>query len=112
MKLKISRDLAAQGLVEYALILVLIAVASLSILQISGVSTYNVYCRVASVFSSNACQTSTVYCNDGFNSLSGWQVTAAAELPAAGPAQAPPPSSGEPNDVLRKLMQQREQELK
>ena len=78
MKLKIGRHLAAQGLIEYALIVVLIAIATLAVLQISGVSIYNVYCRVASIFSSTACQTSTVYCNDGFNSLSGWQVTAGA----------------------------------
>ena len=68
---------SAQGMVEYALTLVLIAIASLIILQISGVSLQKVYCRVSGLFVSNACQTSTVYCQDGFNNnLSGWQVTA------------------------------------
>jgi hypothetical protein len=54
----------------------------------------------------------------------GWQLAGSGELPVATvtneapatdetPAASPAPSSaGEPNDVLKKLMQQREQELK
>ena len=54
------------------------------------------------------------------NDDGGWQLVAASELPAASggqaaasPAeQAPSSSGGQANDVLEKLMQQREQELK
>ena len=42
-----------------------------------------------------------------------WQLEAGAEWPpASAGTNAPPPSAGEANEVLRKLMQQREQELK
>ena len=65
----------AQGMVEYALILLLIAIASLLILQLSGISVRDVYCRVASGFGANACG-GTAYCKDDFSNLNGWKVSA------------------------------------
>jgi hypothetical protein len=76
MKPSLSSNHIGQGLVEYALILLLVAISSLLILQLSGVSIRDVYCRVAAGFSANACAISTAYCQDNFKSLSGWQVTA------------------------------------
>jgi fructan beta-fructosidase len=63
-------------MVEYALILLLIAVASLLILRLLGISTRDVYCRVASGFQANACAQSTAYCQDDFNNPGGWQTSA------------------------------------
>jgi fructan beta-fructosidase len=78
MKTNPARNYAGQGMVEYALILLLIAVASLLVLQLSGISVRDVYCQVASGFSANACQQSTAYCQDGFDNPGGWQVATGA----------------------------------
>lgn len=74
MKKKPVKQCAGQGMVEYALILLLIAIASLLVLQLSGVSVSEVYCKVASGFSANACG-KTAYCQDGFDNLNGWKTT-------------------------------------
>jgi Flp pilus assembly pilin Flp len=80
MKTKLGKRFAAQGMVEYALVLVLIAIASLLILQLSGVSIRDVYCRVAAGLGANACG-QTAYCQDNFANLGGWKVSAG---PASG----------------------------
>jgi len=69
---------SGQGLLEYALILVLAAVALVLILQLFGISLRDVYCAVVSIFSdSGTCAVSAkpaAICEDDFTQgLSGWQ---------------------------------------
>lgn len=65
------KKFAGQGLVEYALILALIAVFVILTLRLLGVSVSNVFCTVTGVFSKNGC--SAALCQDDFSSLSGSQ---------------------------------------
>ena len=64
---------AGQGMVEYALLLLLVAIVTLLALQLMGISVREVYCSVASGFTPNACATSTL-CKDDFNNLGGSNV--------------------------------------
>lgn len=58
-------------MVEYALILLLIAIGTILAFQLMGVSISDVYCRVASGFKADACAKTTALCNDEFSNLSG-----------------------------------------
>lgn len=67
-----NRSLPAQALVEYALILVLIALALLGALRLSGTTLAQVYCNIAAkIGNSQACQ--RAYCASDFSSRDGWQ---------------------------------------
>jgi Flp pilus assembly pilin Flp len=66
------RRQAGQGMVEYALLLLLVAIGTLLALQLMGISVADVYCRVAGGFSPNAC--SATLCKDDFNNSSGSKV--------------------------------------
>lgn len=64
-----------QGLVEYALLVVLVAIALILILQLTGVRLSDVYCSVASgITGEETCtQGGENYCSDDFSSeLDGW----------------------------------------
>ena len=61
---------SGQGNMEYALILLLIAVAAIMIMQITGVSVESVFCRVAGGLGAKNCGSSTI-CQDDFTDLSG-----------------------------------------
>ena len=80
MKIQTRDRASAQGMVEYALALLLIAVVCLLILQIFGVSLQGLYCQVAGVFNASACSATaaTTYCNSAFNNLNDWRVTSGA----------------------------------
>ncbi|GAB4479787.1 MAG: hypothetical protein OHK0031_00400 [Anaerolineales bacterium] len=62
----------AQGLVEYALILSLVALAAILVLRVNGLTVAQAYCNIAyQLGSQTACAKS--YCQDDFSSgLSGW----------------------------------------
>lgn len=64
-----AKQQAGQGAVEYAFLLLLVVVGTLLILQLMGISVRDVYCRVASGFSANAC--SLALCQDDFDNLNG-----------------------------------------
>lgn len=60
-----------QGMVEYVLLILLIAIGIMLSLQLMGISIRDVYCRVVGVFTSNACSGSL--CQDTFDNMSGSQ---------------------------------------
>ena len=64
-----------QGLVEYALILALVAVVVLIVLQISGYTVRDAYCAVAEGLGADeACAArEQVYCEDDFANLDNWK---------------------------------------
>lgn len=63
----------AQGLVEYALLLALVAVVTLVILQLSGYSIRDAYCAAAEgLGADDACAREQVYCEDDFANLDNW----------------------------------------
>ncbi len=65
---------SGQGLVEYVLIVLLVAIGALLVLQLMGISVRDVYCRVAAGLGAGSCQqTSTAYCTDGFDTMSNSQ---------------------------------------
>lgn len=66
-----QRPPSGQGLVEYAIILVLAVVAVLVILQVLGVSVRDVFCTVTGGLGGGACKAQTV-CSDSFSSLGSW----------------------------------------
>lgn len=77
--MKTSRQFG-QGMVEYALLLLLVVLVTFLALQLMGISVREVYCRVAGGFTPNAC--ATTLCKDDFSSASGskvrngaWQVS-------------------------------------
>jgi Flp pilus assembly pilin Flp len=66
---------SGQGLIEYALIVLLVAIGALVVLQMMGISVSEVYCKVSSGLGAKACQqTSTAYCTDNFANMSGSQI--------------------------------------
>lgn len=70
---KFSPISKGQGLIEYALILALIAVGSLIALEVTGYSVRDVYCKVAEGFGAeDACAGEQVYCEDEFDNLDNW----------------------------------------
>jgi len=64
-----------QGLVEYVLLLALLAIGAILVLSLSGVSLSDLYCKVASsVGGGKACDEGKTYCQDNFDGdTSGWQ---------------------------------------
>ena len=62
---------SGQGVAEYTMIIILIVVSAILVSRIFGISVYDVYCRVVSVLSPNAC--SGALCSDKFANLSGEQ---------------------------------------
>ena len=59
-----------QGLVEYAVIMALIAVVVILSLSLLGVNVRDTYCKVVKgLGGSGVC---SHYCNDNFTSMSGW----------------------------------------
>ncbi|RME87502.1 MAG: DUF1080 domain-containing protein [Anaerolineae bacterium] len=60
-----------QGLVEFALLLALVALVAFLALQAMGISVREAYCRVASAFSENACTDAGVYCSTSFDGKTG-----------------------------------------
>ncbi len=58
-----------QGLLEYAVLLVLVVAAVILILSISGVNLRDLYCAITGKLGGPICQ---AYCQDGFASLSEW----------------------------------------
>lgn len=63
-----TRRQLGQAMIEYALILLLVFMSALVALQVMGVSVRDVFCRVTSIFTINAC--SAPLCQDDFDSLS------------------------------------------
>jgi hypothetical protein len=68
-----SAKQAGQGMVEYALLLLLGVIGTLLILQLAGISVKDVYCKVASGFKAGACVRDTAYCQDDFSNLNNWK---------------------------------------
>jgi Flp pilus assembly pilin Flp len=64
-----------QGLVEYALLLALIAVGGILIMGLLGVSVSDLYCRaVNGITGGAACKAQSTYCQDNFDgNTSAWQ---------------------------------------
>ncbi|MBT3339197.1 MAG: DUF1080 domain-containing protein [Anaerolineae bacterium] len=63
-----------QGLVEYALILMLVIVGVAGVLQVTGYSVRDVYCAAAEGLGANeACAQEQVYCEDDFATLDDWE---------------------------------------
>jgi Flp pilus assembly pilin Flp len=64
-----------QGLVEYGLLLVLVAIGIVLTMSLTGVSLSDLYCRVANGISGGtACKGLATYCQDTFDAnTSGWQ---------------------------------------
>ena len=64
-----------QGLVEYALLLALIAVGGILIMSLLGVSVSDLYCRaVNGITGGTACKAPSTYCQDNFDgNTSAWQ---------------------------------------
>ena len=58
-----------QGLLEYAVLIVLVVAAVILILYVSGVNLRDLYCSITGKLGGQACQ---AYCQDGFASLSEW----------------------------------------
>jgi hypothetical protein len=69
--MKKSRS-AGQGMIEYAVILILAVVAVLLVLKLTGTSASNLYCRLISMFNGQTC--AQTYCQDSFSNLSGSQM--------------------------------------
>jgi Flp pilus assembly pilin Flp len=62
-----------QGLIEYALLLLLVATGIILIMQLMGVSVKSLYCRAADSISGGVTCAAQDYCTDGFSSgLNGW----------------------------------------
>ncbi|MFZ1043559.1 MAG: family 16 glycoside hydrolase [Anaerolineales bacterium] len=62
-----------QGLIEYALLLLLVATGIILILELMGVSVKSLYCQAADSISGGGSCAAQVYCSDNFSSgLSGW----------------------------------------
>lgn len=65
-----TRKRSGQGFVEYAIIMVLVAINIILILQITGVNIKSLYCSIVNKLGgSSTCET---YCKDSFASLSNW----------------------------------------
>jgi len=66
-----------QGLVEYALLLVLLVVGVILIMSLMGVSISDLYCSAANAIGGGtACNEQEIYCQDNFDGdLSGWQAS-------------------------------------
>lgn len=63
-----------QGLVEYGLLLALIAIGIVLVMSLTGVSVSDLYCRAATAIGGEACQGLATYCEDTFDGdTSGWQ---------------------------------------
>jgi Flp pilus assembly pilin Flp len=63
-----------QGLVEYALLIALLAVILVSILQLSGVSLRGLFCRAVNGLSSGPGLCSASLLQDDFNNLDQWNI--------------------------------------
>ena len=63
-----------QGLVEYIIAIALIMAVVLLILNLTGVSIRDLYCRIIDSIgvTQNVCQ--TAYCQDDFDSIDNWQI--------------------------------------
>ncbi|MCX6069015.1 MAG: hypothetical protein NT121_25255 [Chloroflexi bacterium] len=68
-----TKQQSGQGMVEYALLILLVAIGALLALQLMGISVKDVYCRIAGVFTTTACSGSTSLCQDNFDNMSGSQ---------------------------------------
>lgn len=66
---------SGQGMLEYALLIALIAVGVILAMSLTGTSVSDVYCRVASgIGGGNACNKKVTYCQDDFaGDSSAWQ---------------------------------------
>jgi len=66
-----------QGLVEYALLLVLLVVGVILIMSLMGVSISDLYCSAANAIGGGtACNEQEIYCQDNFDGdLGGWQAS-------------------------------------
>ncbi len=67
-----KRRISGQGMVEYAMVLILVVIAVLLVIQLTGGSVSNLYCRMISIFNNQSC--AQTYCQDSFSSLSGSQM--------------------------------------
>ena len=68
-----SDNNSGQGLIEYGAILALIAAVIILVLNLTGVSIRDLYCRViASLGVEGVCE--TAYCQDDFNDLNNWSL--------------------------------------
>jgi Flp pilus assembly pilin Flp len=63
---------AGQGMIEYAMVLILVAIAVLLAIQLMGGSVSNLYCRMISLFNNQSC--AQTYCQDSYSNLSGSQM--------------------------------------
>jgi Flp pilus assembly pilin Flp len=61
-----------QGMIEYGIILVLVAVAVLLIFKLTGSSINTLYCKVTGIFTNQNC--AQTYCQDNYSNLSGSQM--------------------------------------
>ncbi len=64
----------AQGLVEYALLIVLVVLAIILALSIAGVSLKDVYCLIAQKLGAQPAACTGALFSDDFDTLSGWQI--------------------------------------
>jgi Flp pilus assembly pilin Flp len=62
-----------QGLVEYAILISLVAISSLLVLQVFGVSVGQLYCDVAEAINLKSACTAKAICEDTFDSLDNWK---------------------------------------
>ena len=76
MKTKKAKRQDGQSLIEYALILALVAVLAIIILTILGVSVSDVYCSIVGIFGGDpaGCQVSLLW-SDLFDDLDDWNFT-------------------------------------
>jgi Flp pilus assembly pilin Flp len=62
----------AQGLIEYALLLALLAVTILVVLRVFGINLQDVYCKVVKGVGGGGGTCSRSYCSDTFDNTGGW----------------------------------------
>ncbi len=73
-----------QGLVEYALIISLVALSAILTLQITGVSLGSAYCKVAEAIQLKSVCAPKPLCEDSFDSLANWKTVHGKPIAASG----------------------------
>ena len=66
-----------QGVAEYALVVVLVAIALVVVLILLGEDLSGVYCSIANKLGADSCEVteSTAYCEEALNNSKGWEFT-------------------------------------
>jgi Flp pilus assembly pilin Flp len=75
-----------QGLIEYGLLLALLAIGAILIMSLMGVSISDIYCRTANgIGGGKACNEQKIYCEDNFDGdAGGWQPVSGSTTTAKG----------------------------